>query len=158
MLLRCRWTWDSCRFLNPEKFANWIDWRKFCLKEICWQLKYSRHCCFLGGIGVYRKNWRDIAELLGSESERRFASETVEELLENKMFYLFSITKIHKRFHTDLVAILFFWIKKKGNLPQKTSFTSYPCIATFYVYSGPRSMDRELTGAVPLSIAPRRLS
>ena len=65
---------------------------------------------------IYRREFRAAAVsrarrrielLLGSECERRFASETVEELLENKFLY-FHHEKIHKRFHTDLVANNFF--------------------------------------------------
>ena len=78
--------------------------------------------------------------------------ETVEELLENKLFYL-SITKIHKRFHTDLMAYLF--LGKK--LPQKTRFACQPCMVSLYASQGSRSLDRELTRAAPLSIEPRRL-
>ena len=58
-----------------------------------------------------------------------------------------------------LTSWLIYFLEKKI-LPQKTRFASQPCIASpasLYASQGSRSVDRELTRAVPLSIAPRRL-
>ena len=42
-------------------------------------------------------------------------------------------------------------------MPQKMRFAFQPCIPSLCASQGSRSVDRELTRAVPLSIAPRRL-